>query len=190
MNDGAKIGDYIREQRTKLGMSISDVADASGTPEATIKGIASNKTANPGFWTVAGIVEAVDGSLDDLAGIKQKKDEDYEEKISALGIELKKSNRDYDHSQANVESLKRFLEDREKTIKWLRREIIVISCVALALIILMFSILMYDIRHPSIGYFQDDAGNIYPYSTGDEHNQDRNNTGDTITTSFEAYINE
>lgn len=190
MNDTSKIGDYIREHRELSGMSISEVADASELSEATIKNLTANKVPNPGFWSVANVVKAIDGSLDEMADIPRPSVEAYQKQISDLDSRLKSAEKDCVHMQANLNSQQLLLDERAASNRWLRRAIIIISCVSLALLIFVCSVLIYDIRHPSKGYFTDNAGNVLPYSTGDDGNQDQSKDGDIITTGFDFSINE
>lgn len=189
MNDTSKIGDYIREHRELSGMSISEVAEVSELSETTIKNLSANKVPNPGFWSVANVVKAIGGSLDEMASIPRPSIDAYEKQISDLDSKLKSAERDCVHMQASMNSQQQLLDDRAASNHWLRRAIIIVSCVSLALLIFVFSVLIYDIRHPNMGYFTNEAGNIYPYSTGDDGNQTRSIDGNTITTSFDYSIN-
>lgn len=190
MNNTSKIGDYIREQRELSGMSISEIADISALSEATIKNLSANKVPNPGFWSVANVVKAVGGSLDEMTDIPRPSIEVYEQQISDLDSKLKNAERDYVHMQATISSQQQLLDDRAASNHWLRRAIIIVSCVSLALLIFVFSVLIYDIRHPNIGYFTNEAGNPYPYSTGDNGNQEQSIDRNTINTSFDVSTNE
>lgn len=190
MENTIQICNYIKEQRELAGMSIADVAEASGVSESTIKNLSANKIPTPGFWTIANVVKAIGGSLDEMVGIPRPSTEVYEKQISDLDTKLKAAERDNMHMQAASSGRQQLLDERAASIHWLRRAIIIVSCISLALLIFVFSVLIYDIRHPNKGYFTDEAGNIYPYSTGDNRNQDQSIDGNTITTSFDYSFNE
>lgn len=190
MENTTQICNYIKEHRELAGMSIADVAEASGVSESTIKNLSANKIPTPGFWTVANVVSAIGGSLDEMAGIPRPSTAVYEQQISDLDARLKASERDYMHTQATMTSQQQLLDERAASIHWLRRAIIIVSCISLALLIFVCSVLIYDVRHPNIGYFTDEAGNVYPYSTGDDGSQNQSIDGNVITTSFDCYINE
>lgn len=190
MENTVQICNYIKEQRELAGMSIADVAEASGVSESTINNLSANKIPTPGFWTIANIVKAIGGSLDEMAGIPRPSTEVYEKQISDLDTKLKAAERDNMHMQATSSGLQRLLDERAASIHWLRRAIIIVSCISLALLIFVFSVLIYDIRHPSKGYFTDEAGNVYPSSTGEIGHQDQPLEGNTIITSFDYSINE
>lgn len=104
MENTTQICNYIKEHRELAGMSIADVAEASGVSESTIKNLSANKIPTPGFWTVANIVSAIGGSLDEMAGIPRPSTAVYEQQISDLDARLKASERDYLHTQATMSS--------------------------------------------------------------------------------------
>lgn len=185
MENTTKICNYVKEQRELSGMSIAEVAEASGVSESTIKNLSANKIPTPGFWTVANIVKAIGGSLDEVAGIPRANVDEHEKKVKELSEQLEHSERDYTHLQATIKSKKCLLEDREKTINWLRKAIIVISATALVILIVVFSVLIYDVQHPNIGYFTDDVGNIHPYVTGEDGWQNESTDNGIISTSFD-----
>lgn len=66
---GSDISAYLQSLREKTGWSVQDWSDASGVPVNTVVRVLSGKTENPLFDTVAALVKAAGGSLDELAGI-------------------------------------------------------------------------------------------------------------------------
>ena len=67
----------LKERRKLTNQQLSDL---SGVPIGTINRIMAGQTDNPSFQTVCDIVMAMDGSLDELVGIKE---ETHQEKKTA-----------------------------------------------------------------------------------------------------------
>ena len=65
--------DYLKALKLKKNLTNQELSDLSGVPVGTINRIMANQTDNPSFQTVCDIVIALDGSLDELAGIRPKK---------------------------------------------------------------------------------------------------------------------
>lgn len=101
------VKDYLNALKSKGNFSWNDLANLSGLPDATIRKIFSGETADPRLDTVARLVTAMGGSLDELIGREEKAKvemnavmaikEVYEARIA----DIKES------SRAHVESLKR-----------------------------------------------------------------------------------
>jgi len=63
------IKEYLTKLKTNGSYSWSDIANASGLPETTIRKIFSGETADPRFETVVRIVSAMGGSLNKVNDI-------------------------------------------------------------------------------------------------------------------------
>lgn len=70
----------LKEKRKLTNQQLSDL---SGVPVGTINRILSGQTDNPSFQTVCDMVLAMDGSLDEIVGIKETPDENAEKKVRA-----------------------------------------------------------------------------------------------------------
>lgn len=65
-----EIAVYLRSKKDEKGWSSKHWSEVSGVPEATISRLLSAQNESPQFGSVAALVKAIDGSLDDLAGIE------------------------------------------------------------------------------------------------------------------------
>ena len=66
------VKDYLNELKIKGNFTAGEIANLSGIPEATIRKILSGETADPRFDTVAKLISAMGGSLDEVAVKKGK----------------------------------------------------------------------------------------------------------------------
>ena len=117
----------LKERRKLTNQQLSDL---SGVPIGTINRIMAGQTDNPSFQTVCDIVMAMDGSLDELVGIKE---ETLEEKKAA-------------HKEI-IHLYESMLANKEK---WMHR-LFVCCCILMAVLI---GIVIFDLTNPQIGFFQ------------------------------------
>ena len=118
--------------KEKRKLTTQQLSDLSGVPVGTINRILSGQTDNPSFQTVCDIVIALDGSLDELAGIRPKKDSEAENAKYTPEIEA---------------IYKQMIHSKDK---WIFR-LFVFSCVIVAFIVFL---LIFDLLNPNIGFFR------------------------------------
>lgn len=122
------VKDYLNQLKSNGKYTWSDIATISEIPETTIRKIFSGETADPRFDTVAKIVTALGGSLDDILD-KTKKGEQLETNT--------------------IFSLKEVYEDRIKDLKeynnQLRKEKRNLVIVTAILIAILAGVLIADI---------------------------------------------
>ena len=124
--------DYLKALKLKKNLTNQELSDLSGVPVGTINRILANQTDNPSFQTVCDIVIALDGSLDELAGIRPKKDNEAENAKYTPEIEA---------------IYKQMIHSKDK---WIFR-LFVFSCVIVAFIVFL---LIFDLLNPNIGFFR------------------------------------
>ena len=117
----------LKERRKLTNQQLSDL---SGVPIGTIHRIMSVQTDNPSFQTVCDIVMAMDGSLDELVGIKE---ETLQEKKAA--------------NKEIIQLYESMLANKEK---WMHRLFVCGSI----LIAVRIGIVIFDLTNPQIGFFQ------------------------------------
>ena len=66
------VKDYLNTLKTQGNFSWSDLSKLSGLPDATIRKVFSGETADPRLDTVAKLVTAMGGSLDELVSGEKK----------------------------------------------------------------------------------------------------------------------
>lgn len=128
------ISTQLKLLKEKRKLTNQQLADLSGVPIGTINRIMAGQTDNPSFQTVCDIVMAMDGSLDELVGIKEE-----------TPLEKKNSNKEI------IQLYESMLENKEK---WLHR-LFVCCCV---LMVVLIGIVAFDLMNPHIGFFQTPTG--------------------------------
>lgn len=124
------ISTQLKELKDQRKLTNQQLADLAGIPVGTINRILAGQTDNPSFQTVCDIVMALDGSLDELVGIKNKSGQ----RAAPLNNEI-------------IELYEKIIAGKEK---WLHR--LFLCCCVLTLFVL--GVLIYDLTHPMVGFFR------------------------------------
>lgn len=78
------IAEYITKLKLKTGLNNEAISGTSNIPESTVKNLCTGKTENPGIVTVAQVVYALGGSLDEMFNQNKSKDELNEMSVLAI----------------------------------------------------------------------------------------------------------
>ena len=124
------ISNQLKLLKERRKLTYQQLSDLSGVPIGTINRIMAGQTDNPSFQTVCDIVMAMDGSLDELVGIKE---ETHQEKKTA--------NKEIIHLYESM------LANKEK---WMHR-LFICCCILMAVLI---GIVIFDLTNPQLGFFQ------------------------------------
>lgn len=114
-------------------LTTQQLSDLSGVPVGTINRILSGQTDNPSFQTVCDLVMAMDGSLDELVGIKDLPTEGGEKQ-----------------ARASKELLALYETMIASKNQWLHRLFV---CCCVMVLVLIF-LLIYDLTNPAVGFFR------------------------------------
>lgn len=130
IGDKIMISNQLKLLKEKRKLTNQQLSDLSGVPIGTINRIMAGQTDNPSFQTVCDIVMAMDGSLDELVGIKDE-----------TPLEKKAANKDL------IQLYESMLENKEK---WMHR---LFTCCCVLMVVLI-GIVAFDLMNPHIGFFQ------------------------------------
>ena len=126
------LADYLRKLKDKKIITNQELSDLSGVPIGTINRIMAGQTDNPNFQTICDIVIALDGSLDNLVGIKST---------------VENENPNITLSMESATMYKHIIATKDK---WIRNLFI---CVCF-LVVFILILLVIDLSIPSLGYFR------------------------------------
>lgn len=116
--------------KEKRGLTNQQLADLSGVPVGTVNRILSGQTDSPSFQTICDLVMAMDGSLDELAGIE--KDEAKEEDTSHIRHDL-------------ILLYEKMIENKNL---WIHR-LFVLSCLLASIFVFL---VIFDLMNPATGF--------------------------------------
>jgi transcriptional regulator with XRE-family HTH domain len=128
-----KVREYIAALMKAGGFSYEDAANLSGTPAQTVRNIVTGKTPDPRFATLAKIIIALGGDLNEIVGYEKKKEievnstvslkETYEMRIADLIKSYEERIEDVKaFSDQRVADLKKLYEERFEDLKKLYEE--------------------------------------------------------------------
>ena len=128
-----KVREYIVALMKAGNFTYEDAANLSGTPVQTVRNIATGKTPDPKFATVAKIIISLGGDLNEIIGYEKKKEievnstvslkETYEMRIADLIKSYEERIEDVKaFSDLRVADLKKLYEERMADMKLLYEE--------------------------------------------------------------------
>lgn len=117
--------------KTQTGMSAQQIAEKGHVPASTVSRVLSGQTPDPSFLTVSSMVQALGGSLDELAGLPPPAPPEAGEGSYVLLLAEKDAR----------------LADKDRTIRWL-----VVACFILGLV--AFGYIIWDATYPGAGLIQ------------------------------------
>lgn len=126
------VKNYLISLKNKGNFTWSDLSEMSGLPEATIRKIFSGETADPRFETVAKLVSAMGGSLDEI--IQGKKASEIE--TNAV-IAIKES------YEARISDLKASALEHITSLKRDKKILCIAIFVLTAILVLLFALDFY-----------------------------------------------
>ena len=135
------VKEYLTSLKNKGNFSWSELSEISGLPDATIRKIFSGETADPRFETVAKLVIAMGGSLDEIVG---KKKEDPISEINAIST-LKEI------YETRIDEIKNSATEHLRSLKR-DKHYLAITCAVLGLF--MIGWLLVDLMIGSVGWFR------------------------------------
>ena len=135
------VKEYLTSLKNKGNFSWSELSEMSGLPDATIRKIFSGETADPRFETVAKLVTAMGGSLDEIIG---KTKEERKNEMNAI-FTLKEL------YEIRIEEIKKSYAEHLESIRRDKRYL-AIACTVLGLFIIGW--LLADLMMGSMGWFR------------------------------------
>lgn len=123
------IKDYLNALKNKGKFSWNDLANLSGLPDATIRKIFSGETADPRLETVAKLVSAMGGSLDELVGREKKSEVELNAVMSMKEV-----------YEARIADIKASYDVHLETLRRDRRYLAIAVCLLGACVLLLLVI--------------------------------------------------
>ena len=172
-----KVAEYLNYLRQKSGLTFEAVAEKAKSSESTVKNLCYGKTEDPRISTVAPIIYAMGGSLDEMYDPEKNKDEMKETSVAALKdiyefqiAALKETNEEhignirshYEQHHADLkENFERRLADKKEInemqsahIKTLEKECRHSKILSWLCIAILVSLLIAEVMNPNLGWLR------------------------------------
>lgn len=167
--DAKLVSKYLTSLREKSGLTIEAVAEKSGRSESTVKNLCSGKTEDPRLDTVAPVIYAMGGSIDEMYTGKSK---DTVKEISIASIkeiyefqlaEYRKTEEAHinnirahyeQHRQDTIEHYEKRLADKREIIAQQKKETFSYKLFAIICVIVLVGLLIAEVMNPNLGWFR------------------------------------
>ena len=171
------VANYLSLLKTKTGLTYDAIAEISGRSESSVKNLCLGKSDDPRIDTIAPIVYALGGSLDEMINPKKSKDELKETSVIALKdsyehqASLMKEtseahiNNIRSHYEQHHEDLKENFEKRlsdkreliesyKEHIKTLKKDFLLCKIALFICVAVFIGVLIAELANPELGWFR------------------------------------
>lgn len=164
------VAEYLTKLRLKSGLSYEAVAERSKRSESTVKNLCSGKTEDPRLDTVAPIVYAMGGSIDEMYNPDKSKDEIKETSVLAMKdiyefqlASLKETSEAHiqnirahyeQHHEDLKENYEKRLQDKREIIDTLKNANTTKNVIIFILAGIFIALFIMEILHPEHGWLR------------------------------------
>ena len=174
--DARLVAKYLTTLKEKSGFTYEAIAEKSERSESTVKNLCSGKTEDPRLDTVAPVIYAMGGSVDEMYTGKSKDavkeisinsiKEIYEYQLAELGkineTHINNIRAHYEqHRQDSIENYEKRLADKreiiegkDEHIKTLKKENLISKIFAVACAAVLVALLIAEVMNPNLGWIQ------------------------------------
>lgn len=167
--DAKLVAKYLTTLKEKSGLTYEAIAEKSERSESTVKNLCSGKTEDPRLDTVAPVIYAMGGSVDEMYTGKSK-DEVKEISINSIKemYEFQLTERakmeeahianirlHYEqHRQDTINNHEKLLQEKDEHIKTLKRENFIWKVSAGICAAILIGLLILEVSNPNLGWIQ------------------------------------
>lgn len=175
--DARLVAKYLTALKEKSGLTFETIAEISQRSESTVKNLCSGKTEDPRLDTVAPVVYAMGGSIDEMYNPNKSKDEVkaisiasikeiYEQQLAELSrineAHINNIRTHYEqHRQDFKENVEKRLADKreiiaqqEEHIKTLKKENLTSKIFTTICVVVLVCLLIAEVMNPNLGWFR------------------------------------
>ena len=174
--DARLVANYLSALKEKTGFTYEAIAEKSKRSESTVKNLCSGKTEDPRLDTVAPVIYAMGGSIDEMFTGKNKDavkeisinsiKEIYEQQLSEIAktseTHINNIRAHYEqHRQDSIENYEKRLSDKREIIKQkdshiktLEKEILSSKIFAWICVAVLVALLIAEVMNPNLGWLR------------------------------------
>lgn len=160
--DAKLVANYLTTLKGKTGLTYDAIAEKSGRSESTVKNLCSGKSEDPRLDTVAPVIYAMGGSVDEMYTGKNKDavkeisinsiKEIYEQQL----IDMSKTHEAHvnnirahyeQHRQDTITNYERLLKEKSSHANFFK----ILACVGLVILI---GLLILEVSNPNLGWLR------------------------------------
>ena len=171
------VAEYLSSLKRKTGLTYEAIAEESERSESTVKNLCLGKAEDPRIDSVAPVVYALGGSLDEMLNPKKSKDELKETSVIALKesyehqVNLMKETSEIHisniraHYEQHHEDLKEnyerrladkreLIESYKEHIKTLEKDVRISKIAIWVCVVAFIAVLIAEVMNPNLGWFR------------------------------------
>ena len=164
------VAEYLTQLRLKNDLTFEAIAEKSGRSVSTVKNLCYGKSEDPRLDTVAPIVYAMGGSIDEMYNPDKNKDEIKETSVLAMKDiyenQLAAIKESYDeqisnirghyeqHHQDLVDNFEKRLADKREIIEMQKKELKFSKMAAWVFGAILVTLLIVEVMNPSLGWIR------------------------------------
>ena len=167
--DANQVAKYLVALKEKTGLTYEAIAQMSGRSVSTVKNLSSGKSEDPRLDTVAPVIFAMGGSIDEMYTDKSK-DSVKETSINSIKeiyeqqlLDMSKTHEAHvnnirshyeQHREDTITNYERLLSEKDKnTLLWKKVALACfgVSCIGLAILI---GLLILEVANPNLGWLR------------------------------------
>ena len=148
--DARLVANYLTKLKEKNGLTNETIAERSGRSVSTVKNLSSGKTEDPRLDTVAPVIYAAGGSLDEMYTGKSVVNEIENNNVrSRCERHLQDIRDNYEHRLADKREI---IEQKDKHINALEKENRSSKLLAWICVAVLVALLIAEVMNPNLGW--------------------------------------
>jgi transcriptional regulator with XRE-family HTH domain len=164
------VAEYLTSLKAKTGLSFEAIAEKSKRSESTVKNLCYGKSEDPRLDTIAPVIYAMGGSVDEMLNPDKNKDEIKETSIVTVKEiyeeQFAKIKESYDeqinnirhhyeqHHKDLVDNFEKRLADKREIIELQKQEHKASKIVAWVFGFILVALLIAEVMNPNLGWFR------------------------------------
>ena len=171
------VAEYLNTLRQKSGLTFEAIAEKAKSSESTVKNLCYGKTEDPRISTVAPIIYAMGGSLDEMYDPKKNKDEIKETSVAALKdiyeyqiSVIKETSEEHIHNirshyeqhhedlrenyEKRLSDKRELIESYKEHIQSLEKEGRTAKIALWVCVVVFIAVLIAEVMNPNLGWFR------------------------------------
>lgn len=174
--DAKAVAKYLVTLKEKSGLTLEAIAEKSGRSESTVKNLCSGKTEDPRLDTVAPVIYAMGGSIDEMytgnskdamkeisiSSIKEMYEYQIAEiskmsetHISNIRAHYEQHRQDFkDNVEKRFADKREIIEQQKEHIKTLKKESFTTKIFALICVAILITLLIAEVMNPNLGWLR------------------------------------
>ena len=164
------VANYLSMLKAKTGLTYEAIAEKSGRSESTVKNLCLGKAEDPRVDTIAPVVYALGGSMDEMLNPEKSKDAIKETSVNALKdsyehqatlmketseMHIANIRAHYDqHHEDLKENFEKRLADKREHIDTLKKELRSYKIFSWLCVVVLVTLLIMEVMNPNLGWIQ------------------------------------